>query len=451
MHSAPGFDRPRPPATGLATGRHPAPAGSAYLRGVQRRLNRLLALRLPPTGWLDAPTRFALRTFQRQQGLPATGRLGPATRRALDDVAAFTPIQQDQPEYFLGGLGRGIARAAKSAGRAASAVARVVPLAQLASAASRALPFATAARAVWGGVAAGLAGKNVLHGAVRAALPTALGRFAFDAGRAALRGENLARALQQAGKAGINDVREQLRFVQMVAPFVPGVGSGVAAALGAANALAEGRPITQALVAAARGALPGGVAAQAAFDTALNLAQGKKLGAAVLEASRQALPGGPLARAAFDTAVAIAEGQRLQDAGIAAARKALPGGAAAQLGFDTALALARGKNPGAALLAAARTRLPGAAARVAFDATVAAAKGQSLRQVATTASAGLAPGGPGLQAIQAAASKAATRVFRASPYAADALSFAKAAARGQNMQSAALTGAGQRVLARVAR
>ncbi len=63
----------------------------------------------------------------------------------------------------------------------------------------------------------------------------------------------------------------------MVAPFVPGVGTGIGAALGAANALASGQPITQVLISAARGALPGGAIAQGAFDVAMNLAKGKNI------------------------------------------------------------------------------------------------------------------------------------------------------------------------------
>jgi hypothetical protein len=454
MNETLGFDtghatHPRPLGTRL-----PDRGGSDHVRWQQRSLNRVLGLRLRETGFLDAPSRSALRMFQRQQGLRANGRVGPATRSALSTATAVSPFDDGEVDLFLGGLGRGIARAAKGVGRAATTVARVVPLSQLAAVASRVNPVSTLARAAWGGVAAGLEGKNVLSGAARAALPTPLGRFAFDAGRAVLRGENLTRALKNAANAGISDVRDQLRFVQMVAPFIPGVGTGVAAALGAANALAEGKPITAALVAAARGALPGGVAAQAAFDVALNLAQGKRLSAAALDAARKALPGGPLARAAFDTAVAIGEGKRLQEVAIGAVRGALPGGPAAHMGFDVALGMARGKNPSQAVLAAARKRLPGPAARAAFDATLAVAQGRPLAQTALTAAAGTLPGGAAkvsLNGIQAAASAAASRVLKSSPYAADALAFAKVAARGQNIQTAALSNAGKQVLGRIAR
>jgi peptidoglycan hydrolase-like protein with peptidoglycan-binding domain len=453
------------PARNAATRPYRADRPRGDVRWLQRSLNRALGLQLRVTGILDAPWRSALRSFQRQQGLTPGGRAGPETYRALVEFNAFAPIQDGEIDQFLGklakrvsraasGVAKGVGSAAKSVGQAATTVAKVVPLSQLADAAARANPLSTAVRAAWGGVSAGLAGKNVLGGALRAAMPTPLARFGLDAGRALLRGENLAKAMKKAAGAGINDVREQMRFVQMVAPFVPGVGQGVGAALGAAGALAEGKPITEAMVAAARGALPGGALAQGAFDTAVSLAQGRSLSAAALDAARKALPGGALARAAFDTAVAIAEGKRLQDAALNAATKALPGGPAVQMGFKAAVDLARGKDPGDALLAAARDRLPNATARAAFDATVAVAQGKPAGQALIGAAGKALPGAAGkagLGSLQGAVSEAAAKVMKASPYAADALSFAKTASRGQNIQTAALSSAGKQVLARVAR
>ena len=49
-----------------------------------------------------------------------------------------------------------------------------------------------------------------------------------------------------------------MRHAQIGASFVPGAGTGVSAALGAANALADGSPINDAAIEAARGAIPGG-------------------------------------------------------------------------------------------------------------------------------------------------------------------------------------------------
>ncbi|MGR9108492.1 MAG: peptidoglycan-binding domain-containing protein, partial [Gammaproteobacteria bacterium] len=57
--------------------------GDESVRWVQSTLNRILNLRLPVTGIMDAATRSALRGFQEQQGLPADGIAGPDTQSAL--------------------------------------------------------------------------------------------------------------------------------------------------------------------------------------------------------------------------------------------------------------------------------------------------------------------------------------------------------------------------------
>ena len=101
------------------------------------------------------------------------------------------------------------------------------------------------------------------------------GRRGVDAVKAVARGERIDRVFRKLGQAGIADVRERLKIAEMVAPFIPGVGTGVAAALGAANALASGKPITEAVLSAARSAIPGGKIVQAGFDVAMNLARGK--------------------------------------------------------------------------------------------------------------------------------------------------------------------------------
>ena len=58
-----------------------------------------------------------------------------------------------------------------------------------------------------------------------------------------------------------------LPYVHSVISLVPGVGSGISAALGAAQALADGRPIDEAIVAGVRTAISGGPMAEMAFDT----------------------------------------------------------------------------------------------------------------------------------------------------------------------------------------
>lgn len=103
-----------------------------------------------------------------------------------------------------------------------------------------------------------------------------------------------------------------LPYVQSVMSFVPGVGTGIAAALGAAQALADGRRIDEALVSGFKSAIPGGPLAQLAFDAAWGLAHGRPIDTMVLGALRQRLPAG-LAQRAFDTGLALATAKSAQD------------------------------------------------------------------------------------------------------------------------------------------
>lgn len=217
-----------------------------------------------------------------------------------EQMPSFDPFEYDpQMEYFLGGLVRSVGKVVKKVSNAVSSAARTIGR----------VP-------VVGDIA------RIGASAVRlAAGPAAI---ALDAGVRVARGQRLDRALTGAVKGHIDAAREQLKLAEMVAPFVPGIGTGVAAALGAANALAAGKPITQAILSAARSAVPGGAIAQAGFDVALNLANGKNVGQSLLAAARERLPGGPAAKAAFDGALALAQGKKLQDAAFIAAGRVLP-------------------------------------------------------------------------------------------------------------------------------
>ena len=255
---------------------------------------------------------------------------------------------------------RTVGSAAKGVGKAAATVGRIVPVGQIADAAARmapATPWGLAMRAAYGAVGAAAQGKNVFRGAVRSLAPDPGGRFLLDTATGVARGENIWQAAKRAGQAGIQDVRERLRFAEMVAPFIPGVGTGIGAALGAANALANGRPITDALIAAARGALPGGKLSQTAFDTAVNLARGKNLAQAALEAARAQLPGGPAAKAAFDAAIALGQGKNLQEAAWKAAGKLMPPSPYAADALAFAQRVTRGENLQTAALSVAGNRV----------------------------------------------------------------------------------------------
>jgi hypothetical protein len=184
------------------------------------------------------------------------------------------------------------------------------------------------------------------------------------------------------------------------ASMVPGIGTGIAAGIAAGTALARGQRLDKALLAGARGALPGGQLTAAALTAAEGIAQGKRVDRALLAGARNAVPGGELGKAAFDTALAIGRGQRpdraIKAAAIRAATSAVPGGAGVAA---AATALVSGKRVDRALLGAAQ-------------------------QIATTTVTGgkvdrffPAVGGAGLSAL-AAANRVATAVDDARPAAA---------------------------------
>ena len=257
------------------------------------------------------PLRSGARGWVGADGLP---------RGAPPIVLSIESFEYDpEMEYFLGGLVKSVGRAV---GKAAKTVGRIPIVRDVGRAASRVGRVVESAAKTVGRIP--VLGDIARAGLGAARLSLGPAALAIDTAQRVARGENLGKALRGAVSSHVDAVRDQLKLAEMVAPFIPGIGTGVAAALGAANALASGRPITEALISAARSALPGGAVAQAAFDTAVNLARGKNIGEALLEAARNRLPGGPAARAAFDGALALAQGKKLQDAAFAAAGRILP-------------------------------------------------------------------------------------------------------------------------------
>lgn len=72
-----------------------------------------------------------------------------------------------------------------------------------------------------------------------------------------------------------------LMVVQTVLPYIPGVGTGAAAALAGVIALGQGKSLDEAALAGARAALPAG--AQLAFDLGVGIAQGKPVDQALTD------------------------------------------------------------------------------------------------------------------------------------------------------------------------
>lgn len=126
-------------------------------------------------------------------------------------------------------------------------------------------------------------------------------------------GARIDQAVLKAAKDQVRIVRDAAPYAQIVISVVPGIGTGVSAAMSAGIALAEGRDIDEIAKAAIRGALPGGPIAAAGFDAALKIAQGQNVGKVALESARELIPPGP-GRQAFDIGLAVATGENLQNA-----------------------------------------------------------------------------------------------------------------------------------------
>lgn len=139
----------------------------------------------------------------------------------------------------------------------------------------------------------------------------------FDIMSNIVSGERLDHVALGALKDQLKTVKEAAPYAQTIVSLVPGVGTGVAAAIGAGAALAEGQNITEAIKAGVLGALPGGPLAAAAFNTALKVASGKNVAISALESARGLIPAGP-AQTAFDIGISVATGAKIQATAAAA-------------------------------------------------------------------------------------------------------------------------------------
>lgn len=165
-------------------------------------------------------------------------------------------------------------------------------------------------------------------------------------------------------KTALSSVKTLAPYIQTVISFVPGIGTGLSAGIGGALALASGKPIDQAFIAALRSAVPGGPIAQAAFDVAAAVVEGKPVDAVLLNA----LPVAPAAKAALvrgaAAARALADGKRVDQVLLDQALQALPPAAAKAAQIGVAVASAKNIQDGlrAGVAASAKSLVSRAAA-----------------------------------------------------------------------------------------
>jgi hypothetical protein len=168
-------------------------------------------------------------------------------------------------------------------------------------------------------------------------------------------GKNISESVKASTHELTDVMKEQVKSIRTAAPFlsyVPGIGQGVALALTTASGVALGEPISQAVLDGVSASLPGAPASQLAFNAAVQatqaIAEGKPLSEAALATARGALPS-DVTKAAFDAGVAIGKGKNLQTAGFAALHDVTPGDDLAEKAENFAQAAIEAKQQGKAV------------------------------------------------------------------------------------------------------
>jgi nucleoid-associated protein YgaU len=257
------------------------------------------------------------------------------------EVHGFYDVYPDTAGLFSS-IGKAFKSVGKAVGKPLAKVAKVV-------AAPIVLPTKAIGKAV--------SHVPVLGTIVNAANSIALGPINMT--QAVLEGERIDKAALNNLKQNLAAVKTLAPYVQTVISFVPGIGTGVSAAIGAGLALAEGKNITDAMMAGVRGALPGGPAAAAAFDVAKAAIERKPLNQIALAA----LPLPPQQKAllaqGMNAVRDIAAGKNVAKSIVDNAVKALPPeyAKAVQIG----LAMGHAKNLQEALKTGAKAAINAAA------------------------------------------------------------------------------------------
>lgn len=196
-------------------------------------------------------------------------------------------------------------------------------------------------------------------------------------------GERLDKAVLAEGRKSIQAVKDVAPYVQTALTFIPGVGTGIAAAIAAGTALAEGRSITDAVVDGLRNAVPGGALGKTAFNAALAIAHGDSISNVALDAVKKTLPGA--AQQAVDAVQSVASGQPVSQAVLATIQRNLPAGAAQKVA-EAIRSASTGKNVREAVLQVVRANLPPEAQK-ALEVGVATAIGRNAQSSVAKAAA----------------------------------------------------------------
>jgi hypothetical protein len=150
-----------------------------------------------------------------------------------------------------------------------------------------------------------------------------------------LSGANVSQSLVNEFKAQVAVIRDVGPLASKIVAFVPGIGTGVAAGIGAASALANGQSITDSLIEAAKAALPGSGLAKLAVNAGVDAIGGKAIASNILNQ----IPKG--AQGAFNLLATAAKGVKVPADQLARAAKALPQDIARGFTVGVALGAAR--------------------------------------------------------------------------------------------------------------
>lgn len=223
-----------------------------------------------------------------------TGKFpGKKSRDKLASKATGT-VQQHVSEYkraHSGGMFSWVGNIVKTAGAALHSVAK-------------------AAVSVTGALSKVVGKIPIVGGPLSAAFDVALtGPFRVTDG--IVTGKRIDKVVMGELKAGVNVAREVAPYAQTVLSLAPGVGSGLSGAIGAGLAIADGRPITEALKQGLKDAAPGGPAGRAMIAVATGVMSGDGIDKIALAA----IPIPDAQKAALAKALevtkAVASGQRV--------------------------------------------------------------------------------------------------------------------------------------------
>ncbi len=187
-----------------------------------------------------------------------------------------------------------------------------------------------------------VAGKIPIVGAPVSALYDVTFAAPFKVADGIVSGKRIDKVAYENLKNSVKNAQTLAPYAQSVVSLVPGVGSGAAGIIGAANALSKGRPITAAIIEGVRGAVPGGAVGQAVFDVAYAGVSGKPITEVALSAIPLPADQKKLMMEGTRILKDIAAGKRVDQIAMNSVMARVP--SEYKHAFQTGMAVAQGQN-----------------------------------------------------------------------------------------------------------